>query len=291
MYLESHLYCKEITQRVAKSFYFASHVLPEEKRRAAYSIYAFCRFADDGIDLAKDFASQKAHLETCYTLLNRIYAHQLGRFVLPFEAAFEQTIARYDIPRTLFEDLLKGMIYDSQFNQPEDEADLLEYCYYVAGCVGLIMTYVFGARGDWQQPAQALGNAMQLTNIARDIREDAARGRVYLPESWLVDLGLSEEIILQLGQKDIPVGFPWERCLLAQGKLIGMAESQYRLAEPGIPLLTNDGSRFCVALMKETYQAILEKLRKSKVRGLQQRQSLNFIEKILRVPEALGDLR
>jgi 15-cis-phytoene synthase len=287
-YLQSHEVCELITRRHAKSFFFASRVLPLKKRQAAYALYAFCRLADDGIDLATTPGEMQGHLSRCHELLNRVYSHDQTVLTHPIEPAFQQAVARYGIPKKLFEDLMTGLVLDSHFQQPKTETELIQYCYYVAGCVGLIMTHVFGAASEAHQYAVSLGNAMQLTNIARDIKEDAGRGRIYLPAGWLEEAGISPIEFATIGGNGEPSAEVVTRIRELQERLVLLAEGLYAEAWKGVPLLTADGSRFCVALMAVTYGGILKKIKKRGPSSLLSRQSLSFFEKLWLVPRAIG---
>lgn len=285
-YQSSHLHCKEVTRFHAKSFYFASHVLPKNKQKAAYSVYAFCRFADDGIDKATSLSEHKKHLEVCTQILDRVYGHKVNDFVYPFEWALEQTIAAYDIRRYLFEDLLTGMIMDTYFKPPEDSEELLKYCYHVAGCVGLMMTQIFETKRPAMKEAESLGIAMQLTNIARDIREDALMGRVYLPQGWLRQVGLNSQDIFDFAKNPTDTSLA-TRIWQLEMALLDLAEEHYVKASQGISLITADGSQMAVKLMASVYRGILTKIKSTGIQALITRTRLSFFEKLLYIPKLI----
>src|SRR5262249_13537001 len=163
-----------------------SHVLPPRVRDPAIALYAFCRLADDAVDLRGGKIAALAHLRD---RLDRAYA---GRpYPTPADRAFADVIARFAIPRDLPEALLEGLAWDAGGRRSEDFSALMDYAVRVAGTVGAMMAVLMGARTP-QQLARAcdLGVAMQLTNIARDIGEDASQGRLYLPLQWLRAAGI-----------------------------------------------------------------------------------------------------
>ncbi len=164
----------------ARSFYWASHLLPPATRDDAALVYAFCRLVDDTADEALDpllAASALAQLE----------AETLGvAQARPLVAAFRQTAARLELPLASATELIAGVRSDLDPVRIPDDPALLLYCYRVASTVGLMMCAVLGVRRREALPhAVDLGIAMQLTNIARDVAEDACRGRVYLPHERL----------------------------------------------------------------------------------------------------------
>lgn len=252
---EGYRASRRYTRRYAKSFYFASFALPKSKRRAAYAIYAFCRFADNLVDDATMEAGGDGPVRTIQGLrdqLNFVYTHSVR--MDPKFLAFRETVVRYRIPQAYFEDLLTGVEMDLTKTRYANFAELQRYCYHVASVVGLIMARVFGYREDMALVhAGELGTGMQLTNILRDVKEDYARGRVYLPQDELRHFGVSE--------RDLASGRMNEHIRALLAFQAGRARSYYVKAADGIPMLTNDGSRFCVRLMSHIYAGILQDIR------------------------------
>lgn len=248
-----------MTRQHAKTFYFASHVLPKRKQSDAYSVYAFCRHVDDQIDLAPDENSRQRALADLSHLLHAAYssaedARPLEKS-LPWLCSFRETTQRRSIPANYFEDLIKGVEMDRGRVRIQTWEVLDVYCYLVAGVVGLIMVHVLTEPApELLQPARDLGTAMQLTNILRDIAEDWERDRIYLPGEELEKFGLSEKDIAEHnvdGRFKTMMRFQIER-----------ARDYYRRAEPGILKLPPDGSRFCARLMSTVYGAILDEIEK-----------------------------
>ncbi len=173
--------CTAMLRGGSHTFFAASHVLPRAVSEPATALYAFCRLADDAVDLDGGKAAALARLRE---RLERAYD---GR---PFQAApdraFADIVSRFSIPRELPAALMEGLAWDTEGRRYEDISALKSYAVRVAGAVGAMMSILMGARAP-QLVARAcdLGVAMQLTNIARDVGEDAREGRLYLPLQWL----------------------------------------------------------------------------------------------------------
>ncbi len=241
---------ESITRAHAKTFYFASRFLGKERRNAAFAVYAVCRISDDAVDQPQPL-DQHAMLARAAEGIARAY----GTAELPpgVWRAFRATVRRYDIPQRYFDVLLSGMEMDLQQSRYANFAELHEYCYRVAGIVGLIMLKLFGQHsGKAPEHAVALGIAMQLTNILRDIREDAARGRIYLPQDEMHAYGVTEADILA-GR----VTAPFRALLKCQ---IARARRFFAQGEAGIPLIADTRARLVTFAMRELYAAILDEI-------------------------------
>ena len=184
---ESDLVGQRIIQHHSKSFSLASRLLPPQARGHAVAVYAWCRRADDAIDLAESEPPGGA-LTRLDSELQEVYS---GASVNdPVLQIFQRAVRERGIPIEYPLDLLNGMRMDAEGRRYETMADLLDYCYHVAGCVGLMMCHVMGVADDAALANAAhLGMAMQLTNICRDVAEDWERGRLYLPDSVLAEHG------------------------------------------------------------------------------------------------------
>jgi phytoene synthase len=203
----------------SKTFFAASLLLPASVRASATSLYAFCRLADDAVDLEADGVAALAGL---YRRLDRIYA---GR-PLPVEAdqALAAVVRRHGIPQALPAALLEGFHWDNEGRHYETIDDLHHYAARVAGTVGAMMALVMGARGTHALArACELGVAMQLTNIARDVGEDARNGRLYLPREWLRDAGIDPDAWLAAPRFDAALGGVVARLLAAADELYARA--------------------------------------------------------------------
>ncbi len=244
---------RAITKQHAKTFYFASHFLPAEKRPAAYAVYALCRISDDTVDTGASSAVAK-NLSRIQGSLNAVYD---GSPLTDDDllAAFKQTVETYAIPKLYFDELLDGMHMDLSKHAYENFDELYRYCYKVAGVVGLIMLKIFGSNSQAAEThAVQLGVAMQLTNILRDIREDFQRGRVYLPQDELEKFGVSSDSL----SKGI-VGAAFKSFMQMQ---ISRARDYYAQSAAGIKMITDSRSRFVVCAMKDLYAGILSAIEK-----------------------------
>lgn len=250
--LHTAQHARALTRRYARTFYFASHVLPAAKRDAAYAVYAFCRLADNMTDVHREDTERIPDAARQIGRLRGELADVYGRDDVPTRwIALRETVRRYHIPREYFDELLNGVEMDLTPRRFATFADLEIYCYRVASVVGLIMTHIFGATSpDALRHAAQLGTAMQLTNILRDVGEDHRMGRVYLPQDELRAYGITEEMIGAGHVTPAIVAF-----LRFQ---IDRARKLYAEAGLGIPLIADDASRFSTRLMNSHYAQILD---------------------------------
>ena len=185
--------CAEVTRRASSNFYYAFMLLPAERRRALYAVYAFCRFVDDIAD-DESVAEPAELLRRWRDELERAYGGNPARAV---SRALADASRRFNIPRRHFEEVIAGVEMDLARKRYETFQELRLYCYRVASAVGLICIEIFGYTNPAAcQYAERLGIAFQLTNIIRDVSEDAARGRIYLPLEDLARFGVTEADIL-----------------------------------------------------------------------------------------------
>ena len=188
-------HCDELTRRAASNFAWAFRLLPADRRRALMAVYAFCRSADDladepgqAVDVPKLLARWRVELDAAYA----------GRPDHPIGIALADAVRRFAIPREHFEEVVAGVEMATTRDRYETWDDLRLYCYRVAGAVGLICIEIFGYQNaSAREYAVELGLAFQLTNILRDVAEDAARGRIYLPREDLRRFGVAEEDLLE----------------------------------------------------------------------------------------------
>lgn len=203
----------------SKTFFAASLLLPASVRASATSLYAFCRLADDAVDVEADGAAALADL---HHRLAQIYA---GR-PLPLDAdqALAAVVMRHGIPHALPAALLEGFHWDTVGRRYETLEDVHDYAARVAGTVGAMMALIMGARSSHcLARACELGVAMQLTNIARDVGEDARNGRLYLPRQWLREAGIDPEAWLAAPRFDAALGAVVARLLAAADELYDRA--------------------------------------------------------------------
>lgn len=261
---------RQITQHHAKSFYFSSFFLPRHKKNAAYAIYSFCRHADDLLDLhANDTFTD--HRRALAQLLARLYSGNCRE--IPFAGAFYHTVTQYAIPQIHFEALIEGVCSDRGRIRFATYEDLRIYCYRVASVVGLMMAPILGLRDpSGEKYAIDLGLAMQLTNILRDLGEDDARDRIYLPQNELARFGVTEEDFR--ARRITPAFVELMRFQIARTRDI------YNESEKGILLLADDGSRFTVWAMRWIYAGILDEIEKAHYNVYLRRASVSLPRKI-----------
>jgi phytoene synthase len=188
-------YCSRLTRKSRSNFYYSFLFLSKEKREAMYAVYAFCRSVDDVADGDAPVAEKQQRLDEWRREIDRCYA---GRPEHPISVTLAQSIQHFPIPKDYFEELIAGVEMDLTHNRYPTFRDLYEYCYRVAGVVGLMCIEIFGYRNPKAKDyAVNLGVALQLTNIMRDIQVDAERDRIYLPQDEMARFGYSEAELLR----------------------------------------------------------------------------------------------
>jgi 15-cis-phytoene synthase len=218
--------CRESLRGGSRTFFAASLVLPRAVSDPAIALYAFCRLADDAVDL------DGGRLDAVEGLRDRLARAYLGQpRPTPADRAFADVVARFAIPRALPEALLEGLRWDAEGRRYETVDNLLDYAVRVAGTVGAMMSLLMRRR-DPTVLARAcdLGIAMQLTNIARDVGEDARAGRLYLPMQWMREVGLDPQTWLNDPQHDSRIGE-------VIGRVLAVADTFYNRSISGIGAL------------------------------------------------------
>jgi len=218
--------CRQLIKHGSHSFFMASLLLPPKISVPATALYAFCRIADDLIDA--DNAGDAA-IQELYARLDAIYAGTPGP--QPEDRALAEVVSNFTIPRAMPDALIEGLAWDASGRNYETLSELYDYAARVAGCVGAMMTLIMGTT-DRRAVARAcdLGVAMQLTNISRDIGEDARMGRLYLPRRWFAQAGIDAEEWLKN-----PVQHPAVTAMCQ--RLLSYADVLYKRADSGIALL------------------------------------------------------
>ncbi len=218
--------CRETLRAGSRTFLAASYALPRAVSDPACALYAFCRMADDEIDLGDGGPDALMRLRE---RLDHIYARRPSSF--PADRAFADVAWRFAIPRALPDALLEGFAWDAQRRRYETINELNAYAVRVAGTVGAMMAMLMGQRGpDAVARACALGVGMQLTNIARDVGEDARAGRLYLPLAWLREVGIDADDFLSR-----PLPSAALRAVVS--RLLRAADLHYASSEAGIAQL------------------------------------------------------
>ena len=218
--------CRAMIKAGSKTFYTSSKLLPQRIQDAAHALYAFCRVADDNVDHADDI---HAAVRDLCARLDAIEALEPGPH--PADKAYADLALRYSIPRALPDALIEGFAWDASGQRCRDESDLIAYAVRVAGTVGAMMAIIMQSRSaDAIARATDLGIAMQLSNIARDVGEDARNGRLYLPESWMREAGLDPDAFMRDPQ-------PSPALASVIARVLEQAELFYDRAVSGIALL------------------------------------------------------
>ena len=224
---------RRMIQVGSKSFSAAARLFDEKIRDSAYMLYAWCRYCDDEIDgqhlgfrdatAQPDGALQR--LDRLYDLTRRSLAGE--RTDDPVFEAFRRVVEQHRIPARYALDLLDGFAMDVRGRTYNNFPDTLEYCYHVAGVVGVMMAHVMGAQGeDALNRACDLGIAFQLTNISRDVIDDAESGRIYLPADWLREAGIAPEQIAEQDHR--------EALFTVVARLLDEADRYYRSSREGL---------------------------------------------------------
>ena len=264
----SYKACHEITRERAKNFYFGIKLLPQEKRDSLCAVYAFFRESDD---LSDDEAiSNKAERLARWKALVHRSGDGSQSPVLP---AFYDTVGKYKIPTSYFEELIDGTTSDLTVTRYQTFDELYGYCYKVASTVGLVCLHIFGFDGTPTalKQAEERGIAFQLTNILRDVKEDGERGRIYLPLEDLARFGLTEEQFLK-GQASAEM----EKFLAFQ---IERAKGYYEASKELVGRVDPE-SRASLEAMTQIYRAVLGKVEDLGLKVFQQRASLSKMEKL-----------
>jgi phytoene synthase len=253
---------QDILKKHAKSFYFAGLLLDRKTLNDAAILYAFCRQLDDAAD-QEDQQDQLGYLIADYKkeapddLINK---------------EFRKLQNTYQLDQKFIDDLIVGVSSDINFRQPKDLGNLITYSYQVAGTVGALMAKILGANHDhaWKF-AIDLGIGMQITNISRDIKEDAENGRIYIPENMLPN---------NFKAQDITNGSNDELILNVTKQLLDIAEKYYQSGFDGIYYIPKK-NKFSILIAGILYNSIGKKIIRNKTLFLKQRIYLNSFEKIL----------
>lgn len=246
---ESYAYCERVARTQAKNFYYSFLLLSRPQRQAMCAIYAFMRYcddlsdADDVVDRPAAIAGWRADLDAA--LAGRASEH-------PLWPAFCDSVKRYGIPHQYFYDMIQGVTSDLEARRIGTFQELYDYCYHVASVVGLTIIHIFGFDNpEALRLAERCGVAFQLTNILRDVREDAERGRVYLPAEDLERFGVKPE---ELAGRALS---PALRNLLAFEA--DRARAYYREAQP-LTNLVDRRSRASLKALIGIYSRLLERI-------------------------------
>lgn len=274
--------CAEAIRHGSHSFHQAGRFLPLRLRRPAHAIYAFCRLADDVVDEGVEEhtgLTEHTPLERLQCRLTRAYD---GNPVdCAADRAFARTVEAFDLPRTLPEALIEGLAWDAEGRRYCSLSELTDYAARVAGAVGGMMAVLLGERSEAMLArACDLGVAMQLTNIARDVGEDARRNRIYLPLDWLEEEGIDADAFLAA-----PRTSPGLTSILR--RMLEHARLLYERSEAGIARLPAD-CRPAIFAARYLYAEIGAEVARSGFDSISRRAVVSPTRKRLIVARALG---
>lgn len=265
--------CREIMTKGSKSFSLAAKLFDAEVRDAAVFLYGWCRYCDDQVDEAGK-ATDRAELERRLKALRdkTASAFSFEPQQEPVFIALQYIVHRYAIPAHYALELIEGMAMDVRGTRYGTLRELLLYCYRVAGTVGLMMSHVMGLREEGAlRNAADLGIAMQLTNIARDIVEDAAMGRIYLPMAWLEEA--------KIGADEISAPENREKLAMLTLRLLNEADRYYRSGDAGLWQLSFR-SACAVSAARQVYSEIGALLVKRGARAWDERTYVTGVRKV-----------
>jgi phytoene synthase len=266
-------YGQQSMKKGSLSFSFASRLFARKIRSRVVRLYAWCRYVDNRVDGLPSTASLAERQQVLAELEQESFAMPPPDRLHPAMQAFREVRQEVRFPDEHARDLIQGMAMDLDKVQYQTEEQLLLYCYRVAGVVGLMMSHMMNAQSQAAYPhAVDLGIAMQLTNISRDIAEDAAMGRVYLPRDWLDRAGIPEGADLLH-----PVYRP--ALLSVVERALSLADHYYRSGDAGLKYLPLRCA-FAVAIAREVYSAIGHEVRRRQAHAWDERVWIPWSQKL-----------
>jgi phytoene synthase len=262
-------YCQQKAAQSGSSFYYSFLFLPPERRRAITALYAFCREADDTVDECSDESLARIKLAWWRTEIAAMYA---GSPTHPVTKAMQPHLAVYDLKQEHMQAIIDGMEMDLNQTRYLDYAGLSKYCWHVASVVGILSASIFGVtRPETLVYAEKLGHAFQLTNIIRDVGEDARKGRIYLPVNELQQFNVTAADLLNARHSENfekLMAFQAERAQHTYDEALAMLPKEDRRAQrPGL-------------IMSAIYRTVLDEVQRDGYHVLTQRISLTPIRKL-----------
>jgi phytoene synthase len=262
-------YCQQKAAQSGSSFYYSFLFLPPERRRAITALYAFCREADDTVDECSDESLARIKLAWWRTEIAAMYA---GSPTHPVTKAMQPHLAVYDLKQEHMQAIIDGMEMDLNQTRYLDYAGLSKYCWHVASVVGILSASIFGVtRPETLVYAEKLGHAFQLTNIIRDVGEDARKGRIYLPVNELQQFNVTAADLLNARHTENfekLMAFQAERAQRTYDEALAMLPKEDRRAQrPGL-------------IMSAIYRTVLDEVQRDGYHVLTQRISLTPIRKL-----------
>ncbi|KAI3808314.1 hypothetical protein L1987_24263 [Smallanthus sonchifolius] len=278
---EAYERCGEVCAEYAKTFYLGTLLMTPERRKAIWAIYVWCRRTDELVDGPNASHITPKALDRWESRLEDLFN---GRPFDMLDAALSDTVSKFPVDIQPFKDMIEGMRMDLRKSRYQTFDELYLYCYYVAGTVGLMSVPIMGIAPESQAPTEsvynaalALGIANQLTNILRDVGEDARRGRVYLPQDELAQAGLSDE--------DIFAGKVTDKWRNFMKKQIKRARSFFDEAQQGVTQLSS-ASRWPVWSSLLLYRQILDEIEANDYNNFTKRAYVSKPKKLVSLPVA-----
>lgn len=269
---EAQIYCTALTKESGSNFYYSFLFLPQSRREAMYTVYAFCKAVDSAVDEPPAGSNPQDELTRWRSELDAVYH---GTPTLPIAISLAHHVKALAIPKAYFEELIKGVEMDLFNNRYVTFDELSLYCYRVASVVGLICLHIFGVTSPRAQDyAVDLGMAFQLTNVLRDVGTDAALGRIYLPLNDLEACKYSEKALLNQTYS------PEFRQLMEQES--ARAHRYYEKAQAALRDLSREERRALTVaeIMRGIYSRILKKIERSNYQVFGPRLSLSTTQKL-----------
>jgi len=262
-------YCQQKTAQSGSSFYYSFLFLPPERRRAITALYAFCREVDDTVDEATDQSVARIKLAWWRNEVAQMYS---GTPTHPVMLALKPHLAPYDLKQEHLQAIIDGMEMDLDQSRYLDFPNLKKYCWHVAGVVGILSASIFGVTSPRTlEYAEKLGLAFQLTNIIRDVGEDARKGRIYLPINELQQFGVTAADLLNARHSDkfeALMTFQAERAQTYYDEAFALLPREDRRAQrPGL-------------MMAAIYRTLLDEIERDKFHVLTQKISLTPLRKL-----------
>jgi phytoene synthase len=263
---ESYRYCLKVARTRAKNFYYSFVLLSKQQRKAMCAIYAFMRYCDD---LSDEPGASRTAIDKWRTELNDALQGKFSEH--PLWPGFYHTVRRFRIPHEYFHQMIDGVTSDLEPRRIETFDELYQYCYHVASVVGLTIIHIFGFDTRSALPlAEKCGVAFQLTNILRDIREDAEKGRIYLPAEDLRKFGVTEE--------DLRAGLRDEKFLRLMRFEAARARQYYDESAPLLELI-HPRSKSSLQALINIYSRLLERIEGTNYDVFTRRVRLSAFEK------------
>jgi phytoene synthase len=262
-------YCQQKTVQSGSSFYYSFLFLPPERRRAITALYAFCREVDDTVDETSDQSVARIKLAWWRTEVANMYK---GSPTHPVTQALQPHLAAYDLREPHLQAIIDGMEMDLDQSRYLDYAGLRKYCWHVAGVVGILSASIFGVTNPQTlQYAEKLGLAFQLTNIIRDVGDDARKGRIYLPVNELQQFNVTAADILNFRHSEkfeALMKFQADRARTVYDEAFALLPKEDRRAQrPGL-------------MMAAIYRTLLDEIERDHFQVLNQRISLTPLRKL-----------